>query len=57
VKRSQGSAGTVEIEYVTREGTAVNEFDYDHVSGVLTFSPGELEKTLTINLKETTRYD
>ncbi|MEA2342821.1 MAG: large repetitive protein, partial [Thermoanaerobaculia bacterium] len=52
VTLSEASANTVTITYKTRDTTADNQFPYDFydTSGVLTFAPGETEKTVTVNV-------
>jgi hypothetical protein len=44
VKRLLGSAGTVNLEFSTKDRTATSETDYEETCGTLVFQPGEMEK-------------
>ena len=43
------SPDPVEISYSTSDGTAIAGADYTAVNGTVTFAPGEIEKTITVN--------
>ncbi|HEY0549752.1 MAG TPA: Calx-beta domain-containing protein, partial [Verrucomicrobiae bacterium] len=48
VIRTNGSAGTVTVDYRTRNGTATNGGDYTSVSGTLRFVTGQTNATFTV---------
>lgn len=48
VERSGGGLGTVSIRYRTAGGSAIPGVDYQPVSGVLTFGPGETLKHIQV---------
>jgi len=48
VSLSAASANTVTVNYATADGTATQPADYQSQSGVLTFNPGDLTKTVTV---------
>jgi len=48
VSLSAASAQTVTVNFVTADGTAVAPDDYQTTSGLLTFNPGDLTKTITV---------
>ncbi|MBL1211091.1 Calx-beta domain-containing protein, partial [Geminocystis sp. GBBB08] len=48
VTLSQVSSQTVTVQYATANGTAIAGSDYTATSGTLTFSPGQISKTITI---------
>ena len=50
VVRSNGSDGTVSLNYRTNYGTAFNGTDYTGQTSVVTFLPGETRKTISIPL-------
>jgi len=50
VTLSRAASGTVTVDYVTRDGTAVAGEDYTHTTGTLTFAAGETEKTIAVPL-------
>jgi hypothetical protein len=50
VSRTNGTAGTVSVDYATGGGTAAPYTDYTPVSGSLLFTSGETTKTFTVNL-------
>src|SRR6185295_929656 len=51
VLRSFGTNVVTRVNYATSNGTAIADINYTNVSGVLTFNPGEVLKTLTIPVK------
>lgn len=48
VTLSKASKDTVTVSYATADGSAVAGSDYKAASGVLTFAPGEIAKTIAI---------
>ncbi len=48
VLRTNGSTGTVTIQYATTGGTATAPFDYTSTSGTLTFNDGETSKAINV---------
>jgi Calx-beta domain len=50
VSLSQASADTVTIEFSTVDWWATAGLDYEYNSGTLTFAPGELTKTIYVNI-------
>lgn len=52
VNRSGSLAGTATVTYATSDLTAVNPSDYTATTNVLTFAPGEVSKTFTIEIKD-----
>jgi hypothetical protein len=50
VHLSEPSTGTVTVNYSTRNGTAQAGTDYVATSGSLTFAPGEVTKTITVQV-------
>jgi hypothetical protein len=50
VRLSIGSAATVSVEYTTEDDTARAGIDYRSVSGTLTFSPGETERVIVVQV-------
>jgi hypothetical protein len=44
------ATSTVTVAYETRDGTAIAGADYVSLAGILTFAPGEVEKTVIINI-------
>lgn len=51
VNRIGGAGGTATVHYATGGGTAIPGQDYDPTSGTLTFGPGELSKTFTVQIR------
>ncbi|MEA2150086.1 MAG: hypothetical protein QOD69_1916 [Solirubrobacteraceae bacterium] len=49
--------GSASVNYATADGTATAASDYDSSTGVLTFAPGEVAKTLSIPLKNDTSHE
>lgn len=50
VRLSGASAQPVTVEYATGDDTAIAGSDYTTTSGTLTFAPGELTKTITVQV-------
>jgi uncharacterized repeat protein (TIGR01451 family) len=50
VKLSAASALTATVNFATADGEATAPSDYQSTSGTLTFSPGELSKTVTVKV-------
>ena len=50
VKLNQSSQNTVTVQYSTMDGTATAGEDYTATSGTLTFAPGDLTKTISVNI-------
>ncbi|HKS26423.1 MAG TPA: Calx-beta domain-containing protein [Pyrinomonadaceae bacterium] len=50
VTLSAASAKTVTVDYATADGTATAGSDYQSASGTLTFAPGDLTKTITVQV-------
>ena len=50
VDKNWDATNTVSVKYATRDGTAIGGLDYVMQSGLLTFSPTEFSKTITIPL-------
>lgn len=48
VIRTNGSDGSVTVQYETSDGTATVSVDYRKAEGTLTFGPGETSKTFTV---------
>ncbi len=48
VTLSTSSASTVTVQYATANGTAVAPGDYTATSGTLTFTPGQISKTVNV---------
>ncbi|MDE0679274.1 MAG: hypothetical protein OXI11_03520, partial [Gammaproteobacteria bacterium] len=48
VDLSAASGKTVKVKYATQDGSAESGSDYTSVSGTLTFSPGDEEKTISV---------
>ena len=51
VRLNRKAKQPVTVSYRTMDGTATAGQDYDAVSGVLRFEPGETEKTITVTVK------
>jgi probable HAF family extracellular repeat protein len=51
VSLSQATTGTVLVNFMTANGSAIAGDDYSFVSGTLTFNPGETTKTITVAVK------
>ena len=50
VRRASGVTGTVTVAYFTSNGTAEAGLDYEPTNGVLTFGPGQTNRSITIRL-------
>lgn len=56
VTRSEGSSGTVTVDYKTVDGTAIDGKDYTANKGVLTFTTGETSKNIEIEILDNDEY-
>lgn len=52
VQRLGGSFGSVTVQYLANDGTAVDPADYDSVLNTLTFGAGETSKTFNVVINE-----
>ena len=52
VTRTDGSGGTVTVDYTTSNGTATQPGDYTLTAGTLSFGPGETSKTIQVPVIE-----
>jgi chitinase len=50
VSLSAASTSSVSVQYATRNGTATASSDYTATSGTLTFTPGQISKTVTVSI-------
>lgn len=50
VTLSQASSIPINVDYATADQSATNNYDYLSTSGTLTFSPGDLTKSITFSL-------
>ena len=50
VTRTNGSDGTVTVDYATSNGSAIAGSDYTAISDTLTFSDGETSETFTVSI-------
>jgi uncharacterized delta-60 repeat protein len=57
VVRYNNTAGTSTVNYSTVNGSAISNRNYQVVSGLLTFNPGEVFKTVLLTLKHDTNYE
>ena len=57
VRLTSRSVVPVTVQYETIPGTAQPGVDYTHVSGTLTFSPGQLKKTVNVPMVDDTVYE
>jgi len=57
VTLSWASEESVTVNYATADNTATAGSDYTAVSGTLTFSPGDTEKTVTVKVTGETTYE
>lgn len=53
VTRINGQSGTITVHYATEAGTARAGVDFTPVSGTLTFAPGQVSKSITIPVANT----
>ena len=51
VRLDQSSSQTVTVNFATANGTALSGSDYNATSGTLTFTPGQVAKTITVYVK------
>jgi hypothetical protein len=51
VSLSHASASPVSVQYTTVEGTATSGSDYVSKTGTVTFAPGQLHKTISVQIK------
>ncbi|MEW5851037.1 MAG: Calx-beta domain-containing protein [Myxococcota bacterium] len=52
VTRTNGSGGTVTVDYATSDGTATAGADYTASSGTLSFADGETTRTFTVPVRD-----
>jgi hypothetical protein len=52
VQRTDGTNGSVTIDYQTSDGSAQADTDYNAVDGTLTFAPGETSQTIAVPIIE-----
>jgi hypothetical protein len=58
VSLSAASSQTVTVNYATADGTGqTSDGDYTATSGTLTFSPGQVQQTITVMVNGFTRYE
>src|SRR6185436_540447 len=57
VLRTNGSNGSISVDYFTRDGTATNGQDYIGVAGTLTFGPGVTAQTFSIQIRNDTSVE
>ena len=57
VTLSAASVNGITVNYSTSDGTATNGTDYIGTSGVINFNPGELIKTISVNIYGDTTYE
>jgi hypothetical protein len=50
VRLSVANSEAITVDYATADGTATDGSDYQAASGMLTFAPGETEKTITVQV-------
>ena len=50
-------ASDVTVNWYTYAGTALSGIDYQHTTGVLTFTPSDTQKTLTVPVYGDTAYE
>ncbi len=57
VRLLQPSPSTVKVRYATGNGTAASPNDYNAVSGVLTFTPGQTTQQVLVRTNEDTQFE
>jgi len=57
VERTEGTDGTVSVQYTTADDTAIAGKNYTAQSGTLTFGPGEIFKSITVPLIDDQTYN
>ena len=57
VTLSAAATNAITVNYSSADGTATAGSDYTATSGTLTFNPGELSKTITVNITGDTTYE
>jgi len=57
VTLSAAATNAITVNYSSADGTATAGSDYTSTSGTLTFNPGELTKTITVNITGDTTYE
>jgi hypothetical protein len=56
IERTEGTDGTVTVQYATADGTALAGRNYAAQAGTVTFGPGEILKTISIPLLDDQSY-
>jgi hypothetical protein len=57
VHRWGPTSQTVTVNFTTSDGTATAKYDYIATSGTLTFAPGEVTKTITVQIKNDSKQE
>jgi hypothetical protein len=50
VERTQGSQGTVTVDYFTSDGSATSNVNYSPVAGTLVFNPGDTSNSFNVSI-------
>ena len=54
---SAASTNAITLNYATSDGTATAGSDYNATTGAITFNPGELTKSVSVNVTGDTVYE